>query len=85
MHQILHSLVAPDVLLTFLTPADAHRFVQSNAFKEFIKRDGHLKYNEFGTARPTLESLPVIAAGVTKLGQGMTTMQKCNINPVQFA
>lgn len=46
------------------------RFVQSNAYLKFIERGGKLKYNEFGTARPALESLPVIAAGLLGIGQG---------------
>ena len=46
------------------------RFVKSNAYLKFLERGGKLKYNEFGTARPALESLPVIAAGVLGVGQG---------------
>ncbi len=46
------------------------RFVQSNAYKTFLDRGYKLKYNEFGTARPALESLPVIAAGILGIGQG---------------
>lgn len=46
------------------------RFVQSNSYLKFIERGGKLKYNEFGTARPAVESLPVIAAGLLGLGQG---------------
>lgn len=37
---------------------------------KFKERGGKLKYNEFGTARPAVESLPVIAAGLLGLGQG---------------
>jgi hypothetical protein len=46
------------------------RFVQSNAYKTFLDRGYKLKYNEFGTARPALQSLPVIAAGLLGIGQG---------------
>lgn len=53
------------------------RFVQSNAYLKFIERGGKLKYNEFGTARPALESLPVIAAGLLGLGQGKSSAGNC--------
>lgn len=57
------------------------RFVQSNAYLKFLERGGKLKYNEFGTARPALESLPVIAAGVLGLGQGFTDNATVNVFP----
>lgn len=57
------------------------RFVQSNAYKTFLDRGHKLKYNEFGTARPALESLPVIAAGILGLGQGFTDNATVNVFP----
>ena len=47
------------------------RFVQSNAYKSFLERGHKIKYNEFGTARPALQSLPIIASGILGIGQGM--------------
>ena len=64
-------------LVHILTGADLQcrcRFVQSNAYKAFLERGHKLKYNEFGTARPALESLPIIAAGILGIGQGQALM-----------
>lgn len=57
------------------------RFVQSNAYKMWKDRGYKLKYNEFGTARPPLQSLPIIAAGLLGIGQGFTDNATVNVFP----
>ena len=47
-----------------------YRFVQSNAYKSFLERGQKIKYNEFGTARSAMQSLPIIASGLLGIGQG---------------